>query len=75
MRSVVKRGVKIPKIGHKIIRYRCFTSFTEQLFLQDLLSSPLSTVYNKTDPEDALNFWIDSFVSIYSKHVHINAKE
>ena len=40
------KGVKIPKIGHKTIRYSCFTSFNEQLFLQDLLSSPLTTVYN-----------------------------
>ena len=69
-----KKGVKIPKIGHKTIRYRCFTSFNEQLFLQDLLSSPLSSVYDKTDPEDALNFWIDSFVSIYNKHAPYKRK-
>ena len=69
-----KNGVKIPKTGHKTIRYRCFTSCNEQLFLQDLLSSPLSTVYNKTDPEDALNFWIDSFVSIYNKHAPYKRK-
>ena len=69
-----KKGVKIPKIGHKTIRYRCFTSFNEQLFLQDLLSSPLSTVYNKTDPEDALNFWIDSFISVYNKHAPYKRK-
>ena len=69
-----KKGVKIPKIGHKTIRYRCFISFNEQLFLQDLLSSPLSTVYDKTDPEDALNFWIDSFVSIYNKHAPYKRK-
>ena len=25
-------------------------------------------VYNKTDPEDALDFWIDTFVTIYDKH-------
>ena len=68
-----KKGVKIPKIGHKT-RYRCFTSFNEHLFLQDLLSSPLSTVYNKTEPEDALNFWIDSFVSIYNKHAPYKRK-
>ena len=38
------------------------------------MSSPLSTVYNKTDPEDALNFWIDSFVSIYNKHAPYKRK-
>ena len=26
-------------------------------------------VYNKTDPDDALDFWIDTFVTIYDKHV------
>ena len=25
-------------------------------------------VYNKTDPDDALDFWIDTFVTIYDKH-------
>ena len=70
---MVKKGVKIPKIGHKIVRYSCFTSFNEQLFFQDLLSSPL-TVYNKTDPEDTLNFWIDSFISFYNKHAPYKRK-
>ena len=26
-------------------------------------------VNNKTDPEDALNFWIETFITIYKKHV------
>ena len=63
-----KKGAKIPKIGHKVIRYRCFSSFSEQSFLLDLSSSPLNMVYNKTDPDDALDFWIDTFVTIYDKH-------
>ena len=25
-------------------------------------------VYDKTDPNDALNFWIDTFVTVYDKH-------
>ena len=25
-------------------------------------------VYNKTDPDDALDFWIDTFVTVYDKH-------
>ena len=63
-----KKGAKIPKIGHKVIRYRCFSNFSEKLFLLDLSSSPLNMVYNKTDPDDALDFWIDTFVTIYDKH-------
>ena len=70
-----KKGTKIPKIGHnKIIRYRCSTTFNEQLLLQDLSSSPLDMVYNKTDPEDPLNFWIDTFVTIYDKHAPYKRK-
>ena len=68
------KGAKIPKTGHKIIRYRCLTSFNEQLFLQDLLSSPPSTVYNKTDTEDALIFWIASLVTIYNKQAPYKRK-
>ena len=63
-----KKGDKIPKIGHKVISYRCFSSFSEQSFLLDLSSSPLNMVYKKTDPDDALDFWIDTFVTIYDKH-------
>ena len=69
MRNVVKKGAKIPKIGHKVIRYRCFSSFSEQLFLLYLSSSPLNMVYNKTDPDDDLDFWIGTFVTVYDKHV------
>ena len=25
-------------------------------------------VYNKTNPDDALDFWIDTFVTIFDKH-------
>ena len=25
-------------------------------------------VYNKTDPDDAVDFWLDTFVTIYDKH-------
>ena len=51
-----KKGAKIPKTGHKVIRYRCFSSFSGQSFLLDLSSSPLNMVYNKTDPDDVLDF-------------------
>ena len=31
-------------------------------------------VYNKTDPDDALDFWIDTFVTIYDKHAPYKLK-
>ena len=71
---MVKKCATIPKIGHKVIRYRCFSSFSEQLFLLDLSSSPLNIVYNKTDPDDALDFWIDTFVTICDKHAPYKLK-
>ena len=30
--------------------------------------------YNKTDPDDALDFWIDTFVTIYDKHAPYKLK-
>ena len=60
-----RKGVKIPKTSHEVIRYRCFTSCNEQLFLQDLLSSPLSTVYNKNRPRRCFKS-LDRFVCFNS---------
>ena len=31
----IKKGAKIPKLGHKTIKYRSFSNFNEQLFLND----------------------------------------
>ena len=63
-----KKGVKIPKISHKEITYRSFAKFDQQSFLADLMTSPLNNVYNYTDPEEALDFWIQNFKSVYDNH-------
>ena len=63
-----KKGIKIPKAGHKEIIYRCFSNFNKELFLFDLLNSNLNYVYQITDPDNALNFWIDTFLYVYNKH-------
>ena len=63
-----KKGVKIPKTGHKEISYRSFAKFDEDSFLLDLLNSPLNNVYNYTNPEEALDFWITNFLSVYDYH-------
>ena len=69
-----KKGAKIPKISHKVIKYRCFSNFDEHLFLQDLSSSSLNLVHNKTDPEDAVQFWIDTFTTVYNSHAPLKHK-
>ena len=58
----IKKGAKIPKTGHKIISYRCFSNFNEQLFLNDLSVSPLAMVYNITEPVKTLHFWLELLI-------------
>ena len=61
----INKGAKMPKIGHKTIKHRCFSNLNEQLFLNDLSLSPLAMVYNITEPAEAL----ETFNAIYDKHV------
>ena len=63
-----KKGVKIPKAGHKTINYRCFSKFDKDLFLLDLMNSPLSSVYQYVDPDAALQVWHSIFINVYNKH-------
>ena len=63
-----KKGTKIPKTGHKHCTYRSFSTFNEDQFLFDLSCSNLCNVYNITDPEMALDYWIQTFNSVYDKH-------
>ena len=63
-----KKGVKIPKPGHKTITFRCFSKFNEQLFLSELSNSKLPRTFNITDPDLATEHWIESFTEIYNKH-------
>ena len=63
-----RKGVKLPKAGHKTVTYRCFSKFDKDLFLLDLMNSSLSLVYQFTDPEVALEVWHKIFIDIYNKH-------
>ena len=63
-----KKGVKIPKGGHKYVTYRSFTTFDENNFLTDLRNSSLGNVYNFTDPDKALEYWLNTFTEVYNKH-------
>jgi endonuclease/exonuclease/phosphatase family metal-dependent hydrolase len=69
-----KKGVKIPKPGHKTITYRSFKNFVEDAFISDLISSKVNRVYNYSDPEDALAFWHEEFIRVYDKHAPLQTK-
>ena len=69
-----KKGSKIPKPGHKVITYRSYTNFDENSFLQDLAKSPLSNVYQYTDPDKAFEFWYNVFVNVYDNHAPLLTK-
>ena len=64
----LNKKVKIPKVGHKQIYYRCFKNFNTEHFLSDLANSSLENIYQIRDPDDAAEFWINTFSSIYNKH-------
>ena len=70
----LRKGVKIPKPGHKLITYRSFTNFDEKAFLLDLALSPLSNVYQFTDPDSALEFWHKTFLGVFDKHAPLKTK-
>ena len=70
----LKKGVKVPKAGQKEIHYRCFTHFNKDTFLLELVQSQLSSVYQYTDPDEALEFWHKTFSAIYNKHAPFKTK-
>ena len=69
-----KKGAKIPKAGHKIVSYRCFKNFNENLFLSELAHSPLSNIYSITVADEAFDFWYQTFIQIYNKHAPFKTK-
>ena len=70
----MKKNVKIPKTGHKEINFRSFRTFNSDLFMFDLINSDLNYVYQIRDPDQALNHWIKTFLTIYNKHAPIQSK-
>ena len=70
----LKKGTKVPKAGHKVIIYRSFTKFNKDMFLADLAQSPLSLVYQYTDPDKAFELWHNIFINVYNKHAPILTK-
>ena len=69
-----KKGIKVPKAGHKTIFFRSFKNFNEADFLTDLSTSCIGLVYNITDPDEAITYWHKHFISIYNKHAPLQKK-
>ena len=69
-----RKGIKIPKAGHKTITYRSFSKFKESMFLNELNKAGLETVYSFTDPNLALERWLKIFIMVYNKHAPIKTK-
>ena len=53
---------------HKVIRYRNFKNFNEELFLHDLKNQNFIEILQATDPNTALDMWYDKFVNTLNKH-------
>ena len=64
-----KTGFKIPKSSHTLVHFRSFKHFELHYFQSDLYSSHLKNVYGYDNPDDALLFWIDTFLNIVNKHM------
>ena len=69
-----RKGAKISTAGHKTTTYRNFANFDENTFICDLIASPFSMVYNLSDPNDAMEFWIKTFSEVYNKHAPFKTK-
>ena len=69
-----RKGAKIPTAGHKTTTYRSFANFDENSSVRDLIASPLSVVYNLSDTNDAMEFWIKAFSDFYSKCAPFKAR-
>ena len=71
---MVKKGVTIPKAGHKSITYCCFSNLDKDSFPLDVSNSILSGVYNFIEPDAAVHYWHSVFVSVYNKHAPFKTK-
>ena len=65
---------KQSKIGHDYIQYRSFKNFNEIIFLHDIASLPLNSVYDTTHPDKALDLLLMMLLVIIDKHAPLRTK-
>ena len=68
------KSPKTIKECHTTIQYRCFKHFDKDRFLFDVSLVNFSTVYNCTDPNEAVAAWYNLFSPIVDKHAPIRRK-
>ena len=61
----------IPVHNHHTITYRCFKTFYEELFKNDLSSTPWNIVQIFDDVDDALDTWYSLFYEVVDKHISL----
>ena len=64
----VREGKPV-KGDHKFIEYRCFKSFDEQLFVNDLCCVPWKKIEKLKNVNNALKLWYHMFESVVDKHI------
>lgn len=65
---IVNRSTKLTKTGPKMIYKRSYKSFKEDQFIDDVKNNSWSKIYSKTDPEEALEEFTETFMKLVEKH-------
>ena len=68
------KSVKTTLTVHSFIVYRCFKNFEERAFLMASHLTPLESVYNFNNPNEALSQLVDLFLYVVSKFVLLRKK-
>jgi hypothetical protein len=71
------KTTKMPQVRsgvHNVISFRSFKNFDINLFLFDLSQADFQSVYNFSDPEEALNSWYNVFLGVVNQHAPVRKK-
>lgn len=63
-----KINPKFSKNKHHLIKYRSFKNLNEQAFLNDILQTDWSPIFQENDVNISLQYFIDKFTIIIDKH-------
>ena len=63
-----------PKGTHSSVTYCCFKNFNEGRFLADLQATPFYSIFDITNPDIAVQHWLDLFMCAVEKNAPIKSK-
>lgn len=69
-----RKGVRIPRKHHITVSFRSFRHFVPGLFLADLASFSFQNVFSTTDPEMALQIWLDTYLERLNAHAPVRKR-